>query len=514
MRGFRCTAVCAALGIGLTVLISAGCTMVGPKYQPPTAPVTRDWMELDDPQLSDDPLLDPEWWSRAFGDPVLDQLVEEALSQNLTLRSAGLRVLQAQQNLSIATGKRYPQQQAVAGSAGVKRLSNNSMDHLPLIHDQFASYSLGFSLAWEVDFWGKFRRMVQQASAELDASVAGYDDAMVALVAAVAESYLMVRTIQQRLKIADTNLDLQAQSVELSRARFEGGMVSELDLDQAQTLLNNTKAAVSSFELSLQQMKNSLAILLGKPPGDMANLLAGTEPIPAVPPEIALGMPQNLIRRRPDIRAAERQLAAQGAEVGIAVAELYPQFSIGGSIGSSTNSNDGKAAIDLFNADSISLGLAGSFQWNIFNYGRLKSNIRLQDAVFQQLLVDYRQTVLEAQGEVENAIVAYLKSQEQVASYTLAAGFAQRAVDISTAQYEDGLVNFNTVLTTLRSLAAQQDLQVSTQGTVATNLVELFKSLGGGWEVRGGEDPVDLLPEATKEEMRERVPRSWKDILD
>ena len=504
-----------ALGLGLaTVVLLTGCTMVGPKYQQPTATVTPEWMDLDDPQLSAEPVVDPEWWSNAFKDPVLDQLVEDALAQNLSLRSAGLRVLQAQQNLSIVVGKRYPQQQAVTGSAGVQRLSNNSMDHLPLLHDEFASYSLGFGLSWEADFWGKFRRMVQQAAAELDASVAGYDDAMVALIAEVAQTYLMVRTFQKRLDIANQNLDLQSQSVKISRAKFEGGETSELDLDQAQTLLYNTKASVASLELSLQQLKNSLAVLLGKPPGEMGDLLGEPRPIPSTPPEIAIGMPQNLIRRRPDIRVAERQLAAQAAQIGIAVAELYPQFTIGGSIGSSTNSNDDKAIMDLFDADSVSLGILGSFQWNIFNYGRLKGNIRLQDAVFQQQLVDYRETVLEAQGEVENAIVAYLKSQDQVESYQQAADFAQRAADISTAQYKNGLVDFNTVISTLKSLASQQDLQASTEGSVATNLVQVYKSLGGGWEVRDGQDPVDLLPEATKDEMRERVPKSWKKVLD
>ena len=509
------TAVLATFGIGLaSILLSAGCTMVGPKYKPPTATVKPEWADLEDPQLSSEPVIDPEWWSSAFKDPVLDKLIEDALSQNLSLRSAGLRVLQAQQNLSIAMGKRYPQQQAVSGSAGVKRLSNNSMDHIPLLHDDFASYSLGISVGWEADFWGKFRRMVQQAAAELDASVSGYDDAMVTLIAEVAQNYLMIRTYQQRLVIAHNNLDLQSQSVVISRAKFEAGESSELDLDQAQTLLHNTQASVAAFQLSLQQMKNSLAILLGKPPGEFGDLVNDPQPIPSVPPAIAVGMPQNLIRRRPDIRIAERQLAAQAAAVGIAVTDLYPQFSIAGSIGSSTNSNDGKAIIDLFNSDSISLGLVGSFQWNIFNYGRIKSNIRLQDAVFQQQLVDYRETVLEAQGEVENAIVAYLKSQEQAVSYDSAADFAQRAADISTAQYEDGLVNFNTVITTLKALASQQDLQASTEGTVATNLVQVYKSLGGGWEVRGGQDPVALLPEATKDEMRERVPKTWKKVLD
>jgi NodT family efflux transporter outer membrane factor (OMF) lipoprotein len=494
-------------------LLFSGCMMVGPKYEAPTADVEDEWSNLEDPQLSAEPMLDPNWWSSAFNDPVLDQLIEDALSQNLSLRSAGLRVLQAQQNYRIVVGNRYPQQQVIGGSIDRQRTSTNGTDPRPL-DDLTTSYGLGFNMSWEADFWGKFRRMVQQAGAELDASVAGYDDAMVALIAEVAQNYLMIRTFQQRLVISNQNIDLQSQSVDISRAKFEAGEVSELDLDQAETLVNNTRASIAALELSLQQMKNSVAILLGKPPGGLGTLLDEVGPIPSTPSEIAVGMPQNLIRRRPDIRIAERQLAAQGEEVGIAVAELYPSFSIGGTIGASTNTSGGSGLGNLFDSNSLVTSLLGSFKWNFFNYGRLKGNVRLQDAVFQQLLVDYRETVLQAQGEVENSIVAYLQSHQQAASYTLASNFAQRAVDISTARYEDGLVNFNTVITTLESLASQQDLLASAQGSVVTNLVQVYKSLAGGWEVRAGQDPVDLLPEATKDEMRARVPRYWKKVLD
>jgi NodT family efflux transporter outer membrane factor (OMF) lipoprotein len=494
-------------------LLFTGCMTVGPKYEAPTADVEEDWSNLEDPQLSAEPMLDPNWWSSAFNDPVLDQLIEDALSQNLSLRSAGLRVLQAQQNYRIAVGNRYPQQQVIGGSIDRQRTSDNGVDPQPL-DNLTTSYGLGFNMSWEADFWGKFRRIVQQAGAELDGSVAGYDDAMVTLIAEVAQDYLMVRTFQQRLVIANQNIGLQQQSVDISRAKFDAGEVSELDLDQAETLLNNTKASVAALELSLQQLKNSVSILLGKPPGGLGTLLDEVGPIPSAPSEIAVGMPQNLIRRRPDIRIAERQLAAQGEEVGISVAELYPSFSIGGTIGASTNTSGGSGLGNLFDSNSLVTSLLGSFKWNFFNYGRLKGNVRLQDAIFQQLLVDYRETVLQAQGEVENAIVAYLQSQQQAASYSLASDFAQRAADISTAQYEDGLVNFNTVITTLESLANQQDLLASTQGSVVTNLVQVYKSLAGGWEVRAGQDPVALLPEATKDEMRARVPRYWKKVLD
>jgi outer membrane protein TolC len=216
-------------------------------------------------------------------------------------------------------------------------------------------------------------------------------------------------------------------------------------------------------------------------------------------------MPQDLIRRRPDIRVAERQLAAQSAQIGFAITDLYPQFTIGGSIGTSVSTFGEDDAGDLFTNDTFRYNLDAGFRWNLFNYGRLRSNVRLQDASFQQLLEDYRQTVLQVQAEVENAIVAYLESSRQLLEFQAAADASERAVAISTLQYEDGLVNFNTVINTLQSLASQQDQLATAQGSVAANLVEVYRALGGGWEVRSSADPVDLLPEETREEMEERT---------
>jgi NodT family efflux transporter outer membrane factor (OMF) lipoprotein len=487
-----------ALGLSaLSALIVYGCAMVGPEYQVPTAPVQTDWLEYEDPLLDATPPVTPEWWKTAYQDPDLDQLVETALQQNLTLRSAGLRVLQSQQQLAIAIGNQFPQQQQAAGSASRQKSGGST----------FENYNLGFNLSWEVDFWGRFSRQVESASAELDASVAGYDSVLVSLVSQVAQNYILIRTYQERLQVARDNIKAQEESLRVSRAKFNAGDVSELDMDQAETLVNNTRATVSSLEVSLQQFKNSLAILLGKPPHDLSYLLGEKRKIPSVQADIALGMPQDLIRRRPDIRIAERQLASQSAQIGFAVTELYPHFSIGGSIGTSAMTTG-----DLFENESETWSLFGMFQWNLFNYGRLRSNVRLQDALFQQLLVDYRDTVLQAQGDVENAIVAYIKSHEQVVSYRRAAEASQRAVNISTAQYQNGLVDFNTVITTLSANAQQQDLLASTQGSVATNLVAVYKSLGGGWEIRDNKDPVDLLPAAMKDEMRKRT-KAWEGVL-
>ncbi len=486
--------------IGLNLLLAvllSGCIALGPDYTRPEAAVESNWLEIEDPLMTDQPPADPKWWKTAFQDPDLDQLVETALQQNLTLRSAGLRVLQSQQQLAIAIGNQFPQEQQVSGSAARQKSSGTT----------FEDYSLGFNVSWEVDFWGRFRRQVESASAELDASVANYDSILVSLVSQVAQTYILIRTFQDRLEVARDNIKLQEESLRIASAKFDAGDVSSLDMEQADTLLNNTRATVPSLEISLQQFKNSLAILLGKPPGDFNYLLGEKRGIPIAQADIALGMPQDLIRRRPDIGVAERQLAAQSAQIGFAVTELYPHFSIGGSVGTSAM-NSG----DLFENESETWDLFGIFEWNIFNYGRLKSNVRLQDAFFQQLLVDYLDTVLQAQGDVENAIIAYLKSHEQLASYTLAAEASQRAVDVARTQYREGQVDFNTLISTLAANLTQQDLLSSTQGSVAANLVQVYLALGGGWEIRENRDPVDLLPAATKEEMRERT-RAWKGVL-
>ncbi len=485
----------------LPVLIASGCTNLGPDYKRPDAPVQSDWIETEDPRISSEPTIDPRWWSAAFRDPLLDQLVEKALRQNLTVRSAALRVLQSQQQLAIAIGNQFPQQQQISGSASKQRAESGDG------FETFEQYAVGFNLAWEIDLWGRFRRQVESASAALDTSVAGYDGAVLSLVSQVAQTYILIRTFQERIDVNKKNVELQEESLRITTAKFESGEVSELDVTQAETLLNNTRANVSALEISLQQFKNALAILLGEPPYDMGYALTEKAAIPIAPPQIALGMPQDLIRRRPDIRVAERQLAAQSAQIGVAVTDLYPAFSIGGAIGTSARDTG-----DLFSSDNETWNYFGGFRWNIFNYGRLKSNVRLQDARFQQLLVDYRDTVLQAQGDIENAIVAYLKSHEQLASYRLAADAAQRAVTISTTQYENGLVDFNTVITTLRSLVDQEDLLSTTQGSVATNLVQVYRALGGGWEVREDRDPVEFVPAAMKDAMRERTGQ-WKGVL-
>ena len=483
-------------------IFTLGCASVGPDYVEPAVPVQTQWMEKDDPLISTLAPSDADWWSAAFNDPVLDELVTAALAQNLSLRAAGLRVLQAQQVLMITAGSRYPQQQQLSGRA-------STFDQGGMTGE---SYSIGFNLSWEADIWGKFSRQIASASADLDASAASYDGIMLSLVGQVAENYLLIRATQKQLEVANYNLSLQQESLQITSAKFNAGATSELDVVQAKSLLYNTEASLAGLETDLQQLKNSVAVLLGKPPQEMNDLLIEVKPIPTVTPQIALGMPQDIIRQRPDLRAAERQLAAQSEQIGVAAAALYPSFGLGGSIGTSVNTADGQEFSDLFSSGTGTSNFFGFFQWNIFNYGRLKNNVLLQDAVFQELLTNYHSAVLQAQAEVENAIVAYLNTQQQLQALQSAADAAERAAFISSTQYRNGMVDFNTVITTLASLAAQQTQLAAVQGEIATNLVDVYLSIGGAWHSSQGVNPADFVSAESRAEMMQRT-GSWEKVF-
>jgi NodT family efflux transporter outer membrane factor (OMF) lipoprotein len=494
----------------VAALCVAACTTLGPDYdQSPITDVERDWLEAQAGVETTVP-TDPQWWKEAFRDPELNALVETSLAQNLTLRSAGLRVLQARQQLTIALGQRYPVQ-TLGGSLGAQRRADNELT--PGEEQHFLSDQAGFDVSWEADVWGRFRRLAESASAQLDASVASYDGVLLSLLADVTQNYLQIRTLESRIRYSRANVATQQGSLQIALDRFEGGLTTELDPDQARSLLYNTRAELGSLEITLAQLKNVLSFLLGQSPRDVSDLLGGPGAVPAPPPEIALGMPQDLLRRRPDIREAERLLAAQSAQIGFAIADLYPSFQLGGAVQLASTDGDGNDLDDVFSSDGLSWDATAGFSWNVWNYGRIKGNIRLQDARFQQLAIDYQNSVLNAQAEVENAIVAYLISQQQVRWYELAERAARNAVNIAQVQYRDGLVDFNTVITNLQVLRQQQDLLASTQGAVANNLVSVYLALGGGWEIRSSDRAEDLIPEETREEMRART-RYWEGELN
>jgi len=488
----------------------AGCTTLGPDFTTPETPVAEEWTDIDPSMVSNQPADHPEWWT-VFNDPVLNQLIETAQSQNLTLRTAGVRVLQAQAQLGIATGSKYPQVQQLSGSANEVKLSENGADST-LLQDNFGLYNLGFGLSWEVDFWGRFSRMIESSSAQLQAEVANYDAVMVSLTAEVARSYILMRALESRIDLAEKNVRVQERAWQIADVKFRNGKVTELDVQQARTILNMTKSQIPALQTRLTDVRNTLGVLLGMLPQELAGLLAESAPVPTPPALVAVGMPQDLIRRRPDIRRAEWMMAAQSAQIGVAVTELYPHFTLGGSIGVATTTIGGKGIGDLFDSGSVNGLLFGGFTWNVFNYGRLKNNIRYQDARFQELLIDYQKLVLTAQAEVDSAIVAYLRAHTEAMYLAESVNAAERSVELSMVQYREGSTDFNQVLTTLTQQADQQDALTEASGRIATNLVTMYKVLGGGWQVDGERVVNDYANEKDQQEMLERT-KYWRGVL-
>jgi len=503
--------------VGLAFLVS-GCAhfpMVGPDYERPEAQEAKEWIEKDDPRIKSAGADFSTWW-KVFDDPVLDTLVARAYQQNLDLRIAGIRILEARAQLGIAVGNIYPQLQQGAGEYTRVGLSEHTANTTPNSDLTYDDYRFGFDAAWELDIWGKFRRSVESSVGSLEASVANYDDILVSLTAEVARSYIQIRTLEERLAIARENVKIQERSLQIAEARFKGGAVTELDVTQAKSLLRDTQALIPRLETSLRQSKNALSILLGTLPGTIDDIVSEPKPIPTVPAEVAVGIPAELLRRRPDIRLAERQLASQSARIGVAKADLYPHFTLFGSIGlrasdaaiTAAGGSSGSSLSDLWDSESIEWFAGPAFTWDLFNYGRIRNRVRVQDARFQQLAVNYQNTVLQAAQETEDAMVGFLRSQEETGFLLDSVAASKRSVDLSLLQYREGLVDYQRVLDTQRFLTQQQDKLTETRGSVNLNLVAMYKALGGGWEMRAGKD---FLPNETKDEMRTRT--NWGGLL-
>ncbi len=385
--------------------------------------------------------------------------------------------MEARAQRNIAAGNLFPQTQQATGSYTRTNVSPNTPAiGPPFTYDQ---WQVGTNLAWELDFWGRFRRAIEAADATVDASVENYDDVLVLLVSDVAQRYVEVRTAEQRLEYARQNVQTQRQGLNLATMKYTNGATTRLDVTQGESTLGQTEAIIPPLESERRQAMNQICILLGVPPQDIVQVLNGRQPIPATPPEVALGIPADLLRRRPDVRRAEREVAAQSALIGVATSELYPHFSITGSI-----FLDAANFKDLFSGNSAGGNIGPSFNWNILNYGRLVNGIRVQDAQFQELAVTYQNIVLQANAEVENGVVRFLNAQQQVKFLTASTRAAEQSVELVRSQYDAGKTDFNRVLIVEQALTQQQDQLAISEGAVVQNLVEIYKALGGGWQIR------------------------------
>lgn len=478
----------------------SGCAMLGPDFERPETKVAEQWLESEEAGILSEPAEDHAWWE-VFEDPVLSELVENAYRQNLSLTAAGLRVLEARAILGIATGNLYPQMQEV--SAGITRigLSKNLANHAPGMDRFYTDASVGFDAAWELDLWGRFRRGVEAADAEFLGSIADYDAILVSLTAEVARTYTLFRTQAERLRIAEANVRNQKESLRIVSVRYDNGVVTELDVQQARALLHNTQASIPALRISGRRARNALCTLLGLPPTDLDAML-GKGAIPSAPSRVAVGIPANLLMRRPDIRRAELSAAAQCARIGIARSDLYPSFSLIGGVGLNAADTGGTGLDELFEKDALGYSLGPSIRWPILNYGRLKNQVRVQDARFEQAVAGYRSAVLEAAREAEDAMTGFLRSREQERLLKKSVAAARRAAELSMTQYREGAVDFQRVLDSDRFFTEQQDLHTEVLGNIALNLIALYKALGGGWQLRSGNA---FVPPEIWEQMKART---------
>ncbi len=467
----------ALLVLGLSLLPLAGCAKKKVHYDPPVSNQlvkAGQWNTPLEGGATAKPAGDEtlsRWWAR-LNDPVLTSLEERALKGNLDIRKAVAVIRQVRAGRNSATADRLP---TVTGSASASGGRSGSKSGGPSAVSQ--SYNAGLDVSWEPDFFGRVSQTVQAYDADLGAAQEDLRDVLVSLTAEVAVNYIDARSYQAQLAIAKASLESQQSTYELAVAKYESGLATELDVVQALQTVESTRAQVPALESGLRQSVNAIAVLLGERPGAVDAELADAKPVPVIPSEIAVGLPADLVRRRPDIRSAERQVAAQTARLGVAYANLAPSFSLTGSLGLNSIT-----IANLFTPSALAMNAVGSMTQTIFNRRKLRENVNIQDAVLEQKLAAYESTVLTALQEVENALVALAKEQVRRKSLADATAAAERSLTLSRDLYSAGLKDFLNVLEAERSLLTLKDQLAQSDATITANLVQLYKALGGGWD--------------------------------
>lgn len=491
----------------LSLAFTTSC-MVGPDYRTPNAKVEEQWTYNSAASPKQTRRVNTFWW-KTFKDPVLNNLIELAYRNNVTQQIAGVRILQARAQLNASIGNLFPQQQGLSGAVNYTKLSPSERSFVPAgLTSNYTMDQLLFSSSWEIDFWGKYRRTIQSDRAAFLGTVASYDDSLVTLIADVATNYVNIRTTEERIRVASKNAESQKESYSLASAQFTSGETSELDVQQATTLLSQTRAQIPRLQNTLNQTKSGLAVLLGETPDEVDRHLAGSRRIPAASSGMAAGIPRDLLRRRPDVRVAGLNAASQSALIGVSKANMYPALSLGGTFGVSSNNERNNSLADMFMWQGKAAQAGASIVWPVFNYGRLINQVRVQDAAFQQAVLNYQNTVLTAQQEVENGLSAFYTEKAALANLTTAADAARRSTELSLTQYKAGEADYTTVLSTEQAQLSVEDSVASSQGNVALGLISIYRALGGGWEIRNGRD---VISDEVKAQMGQRT--NWGKML-
>ena len=456
--------------VTLAIVATTGC-MVGPDYHRPAVPVPQHWSEAAEATMP--AASAPSRWWTAFNDPELDSLVDRATAANLDVASAEARIRESRANRTIATAALYPS----LDSSGSFTRSIESEHAGARSSKPTDTYQLGFDASWELDVFGGTRRSIEAARANVEAASFDLGDVVLTLLGDVARNYIDLRGFQRQLDVARKNLASQQDTLELTRARYQGGMASDLDVARAEAQVETTAAGIPTLETSYKDTVHRLGVLLGEAPGALSDELAATRPIPVAGAELPPGLPSDLLRQRPDIRRAERQLAAATANVGVATADLYPKFSLTGSAGLESIS-----ASDFFTGGSKLWSFGPTITWPVFHGGQIVATIEVRNAQEQQAFLTYRQTILTALEDVENAIVAYTRERSRRETLVAEVASNQRAVELATALYSRGLSDFLDVLDAQRNLLQAQNDLAQSETSVSTDLVALHKALGGGWD--------------------------------
>ena len=461
----------------LIAALVSGC-MVGPDYRKPPTEVPQKWKE-EAQGITPSAVADVSRWWTVFKDPKLDALIERAVGSNKDLKIAEARVREARAQRGVVSADLYPAVNAAAGYTYNQVTVTVPNYSTGAVNGPYSLFQAGFDSSWELDIFGKTRRAIEAANANIQVSQENRRDVLVTLLSDVAVNYLQVRGSQLRLSIARSNIASQQQTLELTEARFAAGLSSELDVAQQKAQLATTQATVPVMENSMRQAIHQISVLLGQEPGALLDELLQEAPLPPVPPDVPVGLPSELLRRRPDIRSAERQLAAATAQIGVATAALFPQFSITGSIG-----QESMFTSRFFVPQSNLFSVGPSVTWPVFDAGRIRANIQVKNAQQEEALVGYEQTILTAMKDVENSLIAYSKEQDSREYLKQSVAANQRAYDISYELYMKGLVDFLNVLVTQRNLYLTQDQLAQSDQQVSADLVSLYKALGGGWEIK------------------------------
>lgn len=486
-------------------LLNLNACMVGPNYKEPQKPVATHWVQKNN-HVKESAVKNAEWW-RVFRDPTMTKLIHLGYKHNVSLQSAGVRVLQARAQLAQSVGELYPQQQALTGNYTYQRIGGQQFQEI--LPSTFQSTMLGLSAAWELDFWGKYRREIHASQATFWASYAAYDQALVTLTSDIATTYINIRTTEALIKVIKANIQVQKIGLHISTARYHAGQTSLMDVEESQTQLSQTEALLPQWTAQLQKQRDLLAVLLGTTPDKINPLLKHKHShIPHAPATAAVGIPRETLAQRPDIYQAKLEAVTQLERIGAVKALLFPALSLTGTFAFASNTIPPNSLGDIFSWSNRVLVGSPSFTWPILNYGQLTNAVRTQDAIYQQALLNYIDKVLKAQQEIQDDITQFIESQKAVYHLSVANRSAIQATKISLIRYKEGQIDYTPVIVVIRQQLSVQMSLVTALGDVPKSLVALYRALGGGWQIRHCDD---IVKQQIKQEMAKRS--NWGNLL-